>query len=523
MRPSLSVSLVVLAAVNSLWLGGCERTTEFDPVPEVRITAISPTSLTGTVGAEVQPAPSVRVTDEQDRPLAGVAVTFKVVSGGGGISGGTVTTAEDGSATVQTWTLGSTAGTQTLAASTGGEAEVVFTALATAGPVAKLTASGGSNQLAGVGQVVEQPLVALAADAFGNPVEGIPVVFTVIAGGGTIAGGPVVTDATGSATAGQWTLGAEAGVQYATAVSGSAQAVFRAYAVDHPPGGLQGQLAFVSYSEGFGPGRIAVVNADGSGFTDFAHSWSEASPAWSPDGSLIAASTFNFSDETGGIAVMTADGANVSWLTNHGLDPAWSPDGAAIVFSDEDDFGNRYLTSVSTVDGSFTWTADGPGDERHPAWSPDGRKLVFVNDPNGIRELYTANADGSAATPLTQGYAGPGQPLRHSSHPAWSPDGNMIAFVYGDVVAGQDTPLRIAVMTSDGVFLKDLASAGTAASGFNVPDGASLAWSPDGTGIAFSFVGCDGQCIGGSVKYVSLDGSLQATIETNALSPTWRR
>lgn len=521
MRPFHTLSLVFLGAVNTLWLGGCERTTEIDPFPEVQIAAISSTSLTGTVGAEVQPAPAVRVTDEQDRPLAGVAVTFKVVSGGGGVSGGTVTTADDGSASVQTWTLGSTAGTQTLAATTGGEAEVVFTALATAGPMAQLTAASGNNQLTGVGKALEQPLVVVAADAFGNPVAGIQVEFAVTSGGGSIAAGAVVTDATGTAE-GQWTLGVEAGVQHVTAASGGARAVFRAFAAA-PPGELEGQIAFVSWDDPFLD--IAVVNPDGSGRSKLAPDSYGQMPAWSPDGSLIAfARLAQFDPEldypTWRMGIMTANGANVSWLVDgYAFFPAWSPDGAAIAISG--------ISVVSVTDGTVTplfMESDGGG---QPSWSPDGRKLAFIRSNNGVFDIYTANADGSDVTALTHGYVGSGEPVRSYSHPAWSPDGTMIAFVYGLSLFGQDFALSIAVMSADGVFLKNLASAGSMPRA-ETPDPGSLAWSPDGTGIAYSF-----RCFNASpdpcsdtwnsIKYVSLDGSRQFTIADDAQSPTWRR
>lgn len=505
----LSITPVVLATVVTGWLASCGDATE--PEPVVRITASTPTSLTGTVGDVIQPAPSVRVTDENDRPLAGVAITFKVASGGGTIVGGAVTTAVDGSATLAKWTLGPTVGTQTVTAGAGGGAEVLFTATASAGPVAALTPSSGNNQLRGVGKPLEQPPVAFAVDAFGNPVEGVPVLFTVTAGGGSIDGAAVITDSAGRATAQQWSLGAEAGVQRVAATAGVARAGFRAYAVA-PPGELQGKIAFISHDDGFL--NLAVANADGSGYVALPTPFFPVGGlAWSPDGSLLAVAGFSAAGDDEftpiRIGVMSANGANLSWLVDLAIDPAWSPDGTAIAFSG--------ISSISTVDGRLTPIV--VGDNTQPSWSPDGRKLAFVHHSHGVRNLHVANADGTGQAPLTDGYAGPGKPVRLFSHPAWSPDGSMIAFVYEDSLSGSDTQSWVAVMTADGVFLKDLALAGSRG---DAPDPGTLAWSPDGTGIAYSYNCFALECSETSVRYVSLDGSRELTIANNARNPTWR-
>jgi len=506
------VAPIALVTLLTVLLQGCDGNTEPEPgtQPDVRVAAISPTTLTGTVGAKVEPAPSVRATDEHDRPVAGVAITFTVASGGGSIGRTTVTTAPDGSATLDRWTLGSSPGTQTLSAGVGGETDVVFTALGVAGPVARISALSGSNQLAGVGHSLEQPLVALAADAYGNPVPGVPVAFSVAAGSGTIASDPVLTDSTGKAAAKQWTLGAEPGVQKVSATSGAGQAVFRAFAAP-PPGPLEGKIAFASWTDS--DINMAVLNADGSGLTEFAQSAFVSPPAWSPDGTLIAFTDEAYDSEDDvalyEIALVTADGSNVSRLTEGPIDhsPAWSPDGMAIAFTSWAG-GRPYLASLSMADRSVTTLA--PTRNAQPSWSPDGSRLAFVSDEIGVQDIFTANPDGSGQVQLTTEL--------YASHPAWSPDGSMIAFVYRGETARGEQEFRVAVMAADGVFLKDLASAGAV----RFDDAGSLAWSPDGSGIAYSSVDCD--CTSRrSINFVSLDGSRQVTLIENAASPSWHR
>lgn len=212
---------------------------------------------------------------------------------------------------------------------------------------------------------------------------------------------------------------------------------------------------------------------------------------------------------------MTADGTSVTWLARgvFAAYPAWSPDGAMLLFST-----GGTVASVSTADGSITALPPEIGGQ--PSWSPDGRKLAFVRSNAGnSTDIYVANADGSGATALTRGAGGSGS-AQVFLRPSWSPDGSMIAFAHGDNAGGDATEFRVAVMAPDGALLKELASAGLA----TVPG--SLAWSPDGRGVVYTFEGCDSSAPATctrSIRYVSLDGSRQETIVNAAMSPSWRR
>jgi hypothetical protein len=62
----------------------------------------------GTPGQAVAIRPAVAVKDATGNGVAGVPVTFEVVSGGGSITGGSTTTNSSGIAEVGSWTLGST-------------------------------------------------------------------------------------------------------------------------------------------------------------------------------------------------------------------------------------------------------------------------------------------------------------------------------------------------------------------------------------------------------------------------------
>ncbi|MGZ8492520.1 MAG: beta strand repeat-containing protein [Gemmatirosa sp.] len=187
---------------------------------------------TGAVGSALATRPAVVVRDAAGNPVQGVQVNFTVTQGGGSIPSGTILTDASGIATGPQWTLGPTAGAQTLQATvlangvTGNP--LSFTATATAGAPSRLEAvSGTSSQTARVGTALSTgtlPAVTVR-DASGNPVQGVAVTFAITGGGGTGTGLTATTDASGTARIGGFTLGTTAGPNTITAtaagVSGS--------------------------------------------------------------------------------------------------------------------------------------------------------------------------------------------------------------------------------------------------------------------------------------------------------------
>ena len=174
-------------------------------------TAGTAAQVGGTVGATVTPAPTVKATDAGGRPVAGLPVTF-TVTGGGTIQRTSAVTGASGTASVDGWTLGTTAGRQTVVA-TAGTRTVTFTANADPAAAAALTAVAGTSNSALTGAVVASRPAVQLKDRYGNPIAGATVTFAVVSGGGTITGGTATTDASGTATVGGWTLGVEPGAQ----------------------------------------------------------------------------------------------------------------------------------------------------------------------------------------------------------------------------------------------------------------------------------------------------------------------
>ena len=83
-------------------------------------------------------------------------------------------------------------------------------------------------------------------------------------------------------------------------------------------------------------------------------------------------------------------------------------------------------------------------DETAPAWSPDGQTIAFAAKSAGGGQIWTINADGQARTRLTHSNA-------IDESPAWLPDGKRIAFD-----SNRERGYKIWVMNVDGTGLQRL-------------------------------------------------------------------
>src|SRR5207302_2014494 len=143
--------------------------------------------------------------------------------GSGSVTGGTQTTNGSGIATVGSWTLSATAGSNTLTARSGSLTGKPGTATGrgTAGAAAAIAANSATSQSATAGTAVSTPPSVIVKDANGNPVAEVAVTLTPAAGSGGVTGGTQTTNGSGIATVGSWTLSATAGSNTLTATSGS--------------------------------------------------------------------------------------------------------------------------------------------------------------------------------------------------------------------------------------------------------------------------------------------------------------
>jgi hypothetical protein len=162
-------------------------------------------------------------------------------------------------------------------------------------------------------------------------------------------------------------------------------------------------------------------------------------PVWSPDGVRIAyyRNDFTHDEDTWSLVVGTAGGPQQSAIfAGYPYGAAWSPDGTRIYS------GGFGITSWPPGAGSYQTVLADSAVVSGPNTSPDGTRLVYSRSPTSgpfENAIYVVQTDGTGVTRLS-----PPAPANDYS-PAWSPDGNKIAFV-----SERDGNPEIYVMNTDG-------------------------------------------------------------------------
>lgn len=183
---------------------------------------------------------------------------------------------------------------------------------------------------------------------------------------------------------------------------------------------------------------VVVVQADGddaelrvspSGGED----GNEGSPRWNTDGDRLA-----YVSETGGqfdVYVASFGGEDVDEITTTRITSEesrellgdWSPDGQWLVFSRQgtDDVQGLWLRNPAGV--NLLRLTDGVDSD--PAWSPDGDVIAFVRDDFGNNDIYLVRPEDGEdwrGKVVEERWLNSAE---EDHSPAWAPDGDTLAFV----------------------------------------------------------------------------------------------
>ncbi len=261
---------------------------------------------------------------------------------------------------------------------------------------------------------------------------------------------------------------------------------------------------------GNGPVPIGIIQADGSGLRPLVKDCIFCDAvSWSPDGQWIAYVASKGYMDIVDIYKTRIDGTETEQITfgpNDKAEIAWSPIGDYIAYVEPAPYSSDIC--IVNIDSGDTRKLTYGIIAISPAWSPDGQAIAFLSSEDGknnIWKLMMMDADGRNIRQIGDSYAGRGRI-------SWSPDGDKLAFTSSGNCG------EIFTINSDGSDPRKVTHTVGCAS--------NPAWSPDGQFIAYETTPDAPPTIHRSLNIISIDGSIEKTLysATNTqfpLRPDW--
>ncbi|HEX5826198.1 MAG TPA: hypothetical protein VFY23_01645 [Candidatus Limnocylindrales bacterium] len=226
-----------------------------------------------------------------------------------------------------------------------------------------------------------------------------------------------------------------------------------------PRAGTLAGDGWIAWQEGR---SLTVARLDGSERRPlFADGADAGHPDWSPDGTRIAY-VRDEADGTADIRTVNRDGTDDRLLVDcvtpctFAEDPAWSPDGTRIAYW-SNDAERQFIRVADAITGEVLHTVEAPElvGPVGPRWSPDGQRLAVhaeVYRPAGsdfvLEDGRIGVIDLAAAEPALELLTEPGL---LASYPDWSPDGDRILFLAGNLQPfARGTPTDLWTIRPDG-------------------------------------------------------------------------
>lgn len=195
------------------------------------------------------------------------------------------------------------------------------------------------------------------------------------------------------------------------------------------PGGKE--IAYVYWADNFSD--IFVIAADGSSTRRLTKGQSSSlpdniwafRPSWSPNGERIAYVS-DATSQFNQVWLMNPDGENRRQLTSEmsgfqWVDSlTWEPSGARIAVTAARAMGEpSHIYVIDVAEGSSEKLSTQTNGAFDPAWSPDGDMIAYIGRPGQVGTLWVSNLDGTKTAQLDK--------LQYVRSPAWSPDGKSLA------------------------------------------------------------------------------------------------